>query len=106
MKTKIQNKPVVFARGGNIMCNSHKITVLELKTIVLSYMVAINSIKAVPRLSINQTKMNQGIRVDLFKIPCTIGKLFELYNEVAEIEGMKIYSKIWYNPEISGKINS
>lgn len=104
MKTKIQNRKVVFEKGGRIICNGHRMTVEELANIVEIYINNIYSLKRLPHIKIDQEKLNFGIRFNLFGIDCTVGNMFKLYNEVAVIEGFPTYSKIWYNPMKSGKL--
>ena len=104
MKTKIQNKKVLY-EGGRILCDGQKMTVPELVKIVKEYLLYIGQLKEMKNIIVDQEKVNFGIRVNLFKIPCTIGKLFELYNEIAEVEGLQVYDKIWYNPKQSSKFS-
>jgi hypothetical protein len=103
MKTKIQNKKILY-QGGRLLCNASKITIEELQTMIQNYLFLISKIKEVPGLSIDQEKLNFGIRFKLFKIDCTVGKLFELYNEIAVLNNLKVYSKLWYNPAKAVKI--
>lgn len=104
MNTKIQDKKVLY-EGGRIICDGQKMTVPELIKLVKEYLICMSKLKELKSFAIDQEKVNFGIRVNLFKIPCTIGKLFELYNEIAEIEGLTKYDKIWYNPKQSSKFS-
>lgn len=104
MKTKIQNKKVIY-EGGRILCNNRKMRVEELIKIVEHYLFEIKQLKKINNILIDQEKVNFGIRFNLFNIQCTVGKMFELYNEIAEIERLQIYDKIWYNPGQSCKFS-
>jgi uncharacterized protein (UPF0333 family) len=104
MKTKIQNKKVLYEKG-RILCNGHKLTVEELIKMVEHYLYEVKKLKDIRNIYIDQEKLNYGIRFNMFNIYCTVGKLFELYNEIAQIEGLKPYSKIWYNPSKSIKFS-
>jgi hypothetical protein len=111
MKVKIQNKKVLYEKG-RIICNGKGMSIKELYKIVRDYLWLVKQIKATNNIEIHQEIMNQGIRFKLFNIYCTVGKLFELYNEVASINNkesildqLPIYSKLWYNPKESKKFS-
>lgn len=104
MKVKIQNKKVLY-RGGRIICNGCRLTVEELIKMVEHYLYTINKLKEIRNVSIDQEKLNAGIHFNMFNIDCTVGKLFELYNEIARLENLTVYSKLWYNPVQSSKFS-
>ena len=93
MKTKIQNKKILY-NSSRIVCNGKGMPVEQLIKIVEQYLYEIRKLKEIKGIQIDQEKMNYGIKIELFKIPCTIEKLFELYNEIAEIEELRVYSKL------------
>jgi len=103
MKTTILNKKILY-QGGRLLCDGRRMTFEEIQTMVKNYLFQISKIKEVPSLSIDQERLNTGIRFKLFNIDCTVGKLFELYNEVAKLKGLTTYSKLWYNPAKSTKV--
>lgn len=104
MQTKIQNKKVLY-EGGRILCDGHKMPVGEIIRMVEDYLYQIRQIKGIKNLLMDQEKLNFGIRINMFNIYCTVGKMFELYNEIARLEGLQTYDKIWYNPKESIKFS-
>jgi len=103
MKIKINNKRVLF-EGGRIICNDSTLTVDNLKCMVNNYISIAEKIKNVRTIEFNQNKFNSSICFILFDMPCTVNKLFELYNEIAEKTGELQFSKLWHNPSKSIKI--
>jgi predicted Zn-dependent protease len=99
LKTVIQKKKILL-NESSVLCNRQKMKIEEIIKMVEHYLYVVKKVKEIANTTIIQEKLNFGIRFNLFGISCTVGKLFELYNEIAmNTEGLKTYSKLWYNPE-------
>lgn len=104
LKAKIQNKKILFSHD-RIICNEKSMYFDELKTFVNNYLLMIKAIKNSNGIIFNQEKLNFGIRFRLFDIFCTVGLVFQIYNEIAEEKGIETFSKLWYNPKDSIKFS-
>lgn len=102
--SKIQNKKILFS-NDRIICNEKSMSFDELKTLVNNYLIFIREVKKLNGIIFNQGKINFGIRFKLFDICCTVGLMFEIYNEIAKEKGIDTYSKLWYNPAESIKFS-
>jgi hypothetical protein len=104
METKIQNKKVIYS-CGRLLCNGKGIDFSTLVVMVEHYLHIIRKAKDIPNLIITHEKINTGMHFELFGMIITVNKLFELYNEIAEKENIRVYTELSFNPKGSVKIN-
>lgn len=104
LKTKIQNEKILY-EGGRILCDGCKMKIEEVIKMVNHYIYQVKKMKEIKNILVDQKALNNGIRFNLFNIYCNVEKLFELYNEIARIEGLQVYDAIWYNPVASIKFS-
>ena len=99
---KIQKKKVIIS-FDRIILNKKGLGFTELKIKVNEYLnlVAENKNDS----NFDQDEFNLTHFIELFSLKLTVNELFELYNLSAESQGLKTYTKIWYDPKNSIKIN-
>lgn len=97
---KIQRKKVIIS-FDRIMLNKKSIGFLEIKVVVKKY-ISLVAEKALDRNEHNEFNKTQSF--ELFGLKLTVNELFELYNYSAESQGLRAYTKLWYDPKNSLKI--
>jgi len=104
MEAKIQNKKILHSHD-RLLCNGKSMNTAEIIIMIQGYLRVIKPLKELNKTIIDQSRVNEGIRFVLFGIPCTVGLLFKIYNEMALKMDLPTYSKLWYNPKESVKFS-
>lgn len=111
LKEKLENKKIICYKMNNrirILCNDKKVDIDYLVAMINNYMRKVNEMKSMKGFSINQSKLNHGIRIEFCGIKVSIGFIFRVYNEVVcllELKDYPIHSKLNYDPDASIKIS-
>lgn len=95
---KLKGKKILFS-NDRIICNEKGAGFGQLTALVQTYIGTVNHLKDIPSLNINQDLFNKSVKFDLFNLKLTVNELFEIYNASAEKQGLKPYTKLFYDPK-------
>lgn len=95
---KLKKHKVLYS-NNRIICNDKGVSFSQLNAIIQTYIGACNILKGLPLLNFNQDKFNKSIHFKLFNLKLSVNDLFELYNASAEKQGLKPYTKLYYDPK-------
>lgn len=94
---KLKKHKVLYS-NNRIICNEKGVSSGQLDSFIQTYIGTCNHLKAIPLLNFNQDKFNSAVSFKLFNLKLSVKDLFELYNASAEKQGLKPYTKLYYDP--------
>lgn len=96
---KLKGKYKLLFSNDRIICNEKGVSSGQLHSFIQTYIGVCNYLKAIPLLNFNQDKFNSAVSFKLFDLKLSVKDLFELYNASAEKQGLKSYTKLYYDPK-------